>query len=298
MTHRGGVEICGVNDQTRISEIQTQIKGIGKMKRQSNLYRKLVTQSQNFLTKPSLANHFWRTSLLVLIILGFIANIPTNAAMINLVDYGINIDGASSFPGLGDPIPSGVDTSGFDAVAGLGTISVTVNGMNDHFTGAFFDHEIDEVVNGFFNEVGQDVGTPASGQSWEIDEPGFGNGDIFSNFTNSGPTLGSKLDNTIGSSVLGPTIFPDDVAMALGWTFSLADDEMAILDFVVSSTIPTSFYLAHSDPESLETIYLSSTIDIRNTTSSNPIPEPSTILLVAMGIIGLGLFNSRNKSQA
>ena len=69
--------------------------------------------------------------------------------------------------------------SGFDEATGIGQIVVTYDrGMGgDHYFVAFFDHDIDFLDNGDINETGAVVGMPATGQSWEIDEPGYVNGD-------------------------------------------------------------------------------------------------------------------------
>ena len=95
---------------------------------------------------------------------------PIHAATIDLIDYGINLDGASTFPTMGDALLGTVDVSSFDQNAGLGTLRVFVSGAGNHFVGAFFDHEIDETINTFFNESGHTVGVPETGQSWETEQ--------------------------------------------------------------------------------------------------------------------------------
>ena len=70
----------------------------------------------------------------------------------------------------------------------------------------FLDIEIDELVNTFFNEFGSVVGAPGAGLSWEIDEPGYVFGDIYTNF------VAGALDGTNGV----PSGSPDDVSFALG----------------------------------------------------------------------------------
>jgi len=197
------------------------------------------------------------------------------AADIALFDYGFNIDGTVSMPSQGDPVPVEVDLSGFDAVTGLGAIGVTMTGAGGaHSFDAFFDHEIDEAINTFFNETGAANGTALAGQSWEIDEPGAADGDIFLNFENS------ALDNGIGTSVFGDTVFPDDVSMAMGWDFSLVAGETALIELVLSEMAPASgFFLSHSDPASNATIYLSSSL--------TAIPVPAAAWLFGSGLLGL-----------
>src|SRR5688572_28622601 len=118
----------------------------------------------------------------------------TCSAEVNLFEFALNVDGTVSNPTQGDPTPAAVDLSGFDGSTGLGSITFSLTGAGSHYFGAFLDHEIDEPINTFFNELGAVSGAPQAGQSWEIDEPGFGAipGDIFDNF------LGGTLDNSIG----------------------------------------------------------------------------------------------------
>jgi hypothetical protein len=200
------------------------------------------------------------------------------ATSIDLFDWGLNIDGSLTIPG--DPIPASVDTSGFDFLSGLGTISITLTGSaGAHSVLGFFDHEIDEPINSYFNEKGAVSGVAAAGQSWEIDEPGFVDGDIFENFQNA------ALDNGIGTSIHGAGFSPlgDDISMAMGWDFVLSDAlDVAVIDFILSdTTIPSGFHLIHSDPQSDADIYFSSNLDITS------IPEPGTLILLVSGLFGL-----------
>jgi len=198
-------------------------------------------------------------------------------ADIGLYDWSVNIDGTVSNIGLsGDPVPGGMDTSLFDDVTGLGTITVTISAPGDHFVGLFVDHEIDQTVNTYFNETGAAVGTPAAGQTWEIDEPGWVNGDIYENLQWSDAT-GSWLDNGIGTSIYGDTAFPDDVSMAIGWEFSVALGFPAIVEFYLSDVAPLGgFYLIHNDPDSGASVYFSSDFSV--------VPLPGAVVLAGIGL--------------
>jgi hypothetical protein len=178
----------------------------------------------------------------------------SNAATIALFEAWVNID--SNVTDLLDlSPPSSVNLSGFDTATGLGTIRVTVTGVGSHFIDLFVDHEIDESSNTFFNEFGGAPGTPATGQSWEIDEPGYAFGNIYTHFA------ASALDNSIGVTVNAP----DDVSMALGWDFNLAASETALASFSLGTTQPAAgFFLSHTDPDSQATIYFSSSIQVRS----------------------------------
>jgi len=205
-----------------------------------------------------------------------------------LYDWAFNVDGTTSENYYNDPLPTGMNDGGFDWGTGLGTLTLTVTGTGAHFFTSFFDHQwsSDAVDDTYFNEYGWKSGSPAAGQSWEIDEPGYVFGDIYSNV----------LDNTLDNTNSVDINFLDDVSMAMGWNFSLDAGQNALITLILSATQPTGgFYLAHTDPGYQETIYFSSTL-IKRGGGDPTVPEPSTILLFGMGALGLaGLSRRRDK---
>ncbi len=233
-----------------------------------------------------------------LVLMVFLAS-GASAATIGLFEWAININSAIMDRAVVDgtpfdPIPPEVDVTSFDELSGLGSIIVTLTNMEasptDNFVAAFFDHEIDESINTFFNENGETGGVAAAGQSWEIDEPGYAFGDIFDNF------LASTLDNINAINTTNYS-FGEDVSMAMGWNFVLGVGETAVLTFNLTITEPTGFFLRHFDPESIAgdvfnppdpdaNVYLSSSLRI-------PEPFTTTMLLLAGGYIGLLGFNRR-----
>ncbi|MBU4327059.1 MAG: hypothetical protein KKB91_04850 [Proteobacteria bacterium] len=221
-----------------------------------------------------------------------------------LYDWGINIDGTSYclqgtcdydfFSGEGiqltslTDLPPSIDHSNFNLSDdvdpledGLGTLTITVTGAGAHSVSVYLDYDLDYSINGSLNETGETSGTPETGLSWEIDEPGWGStgtlgtggvayiGDIFSNFNDSGtlPSFVSRLDNKIFYDAFDGQYLDhiqpiEDTALAQSWDFNLVDGETVVITFIAGSTNPAGFYLVQkdTDPDSNTEVYLSSSI--------------------------------------
>ncbi|MCF6247090.1 MAG: PEP-CTERM sorting domain-containing protein [Desulfobacula sp.] len=208
------------------------------------------------------------------------------AAPITLYDWAFNVNGMTYEAALGDTLPGNFNDDNFNWDSGIGTLFVTFSpsSAGDYKILGFFDHEIVEGTNTFFNEYAFTTTSPQTGQTWEADESGF-LGDIYYNL------LDSQLDNTNGV----PKGFPDDVAMAMGWDFHLASDEYAIISFILDETEPESgFYLTHADQASSDAIFFSSSL---TTITTNPVPEPGTLILFGIGLIAISKFSVSNKKR-
>ena len=217
-----------------------------------------------------------------------------------------NVNEVLSGPFETDATPDGLSETGtgFDWTTGLGTLKWTspvATILEENVFIAFFDHEIDEATNTFFNETGSTSGSLATGQSWEIDDPWFDRntdskyiGNIFWNVFDSERSTGSLLENINGDdlalSEVPPgspeRLWPDDVSMAMGWDFLLDIDETATITLLLSTSAPASgFYLQQTDSDTGSSIFFSSTLEIGD--GSAVVPIPSAILLLGSGLAGL-----------
>ena len=218
-----------------------------------------------------------KNRLIVLVCLLVFSSLPIRAALITPAEWTYYIDGVVSDSLLNDPSP--VTGTLLDC---LGTLTWSTSVAGSHNFIAFFDYEIDEEINHIINETGWSHGTLSTEQSWEIGEPGYAFGDIYTN------VLSGSLDNTNGLEGL-----TSDASVALGWSFSLNELQTALIALMITDVAPTSgFYLQQYDPDSHSSVYFSSTLTISEP-SASPVPEPGTMLLLGCGIIGLSRFGRR-----
>ncbi|UCD36497.1 MAG: hypothetical protein JSU90_06640 [Nitrospiraceae bacterium] len=235
--------------------------------------------------------------------------LDTHAQTINF-DWGFNVDGTSwCFEGIDcdndivgfnmnmagiSSLPSFIDVSAIDLIdedflttpthTGLGNARVTVEGAGSHFVVGYFD--IDIGSNGF-DETGSAMGTPAAGQTWEVDEPGDGNsGDGTAGKAYVGDLLQFNLvENTLDNMVFYDALDDQflagrgDTALAMAWNFTLNAGEKVFIDFTLSTgTVPSGFHLAQTQLADSTTLYLSS--------AKTVVPEPiSSVLFIAGGAV-------------
>ncbi|MFB3827546.1 MAG: PEP-CTERM sorting domain-containing protein [Bryobacteraceae bacterium] len=210
------------------------------------------------------------------------ASPPAAADDVELFDYAFNLQGGYTLNAT-PVLPAGMamDDSGFDYLTGLGTL--TIQAFNPGSVLAILGLNIDitnynsDPPNLYSDEYGSVNGAAPAGLSYEIDEPGYTIGHLFDDV--AAGTL-HNLNAITPANV-------DDVAMALGWGFTLPAAHKATMTFVVSTSAPSSgFYLGQHDPVGPD-VYFSSNLNI-TPTGGGVVPEPSSWILLATVAGALG----------
>ena len=235
----------------------------------------------------------------------FVALIGSRTVMADyaLWDWGFNVDGSTEvLMDGGDPASFGQDLVGFDDRTGAGTVTFDISGTGSHNVDAFFDIELNETFNTWWNETASQGGSmsePAgTAFSWEVDEPGFAFGNIVDNLYVSDfdkavfPDLTAyETDNFLDQDGA------DDVAVGMGWDFILAEDQTAMLTFSVSETFDVNsgmFYLLQKDNSPnedgvIESLYFTSSLVING--GPTAVPEPTAMsMLLSAGFLFIGMF--------
>ena len=226
---------------------------------------------------------------IVALALGFIGFVALPAARADsLQSVLFNFDG-SQFNSAAYSTAPGVNVGGFDSTTGLGTITITVTAPGAHQYDVFFDNNL---VLPLFNEFGTNVGTPASGQTWEIGDSLVSSiyGDVqaggaLSN-TNMHP---GQTDNFLGGCdvTVDPTC-NGDASMAMGFQFTVPATEQAVITLNFSGTAPGGFYLQQTHPGDATNsaplnLFFDGNVAI-GAAGPPPVPEPSSLLLMGTGL--------------
>jgi hypothetical protein len=226
-------------------------------------------------------------------------SLPASAApIVELFEWSFNVtkDGTTNFY---DCVPSAGGCPVFQFVppqfGAQGALQATFTGAGNYVFAAFYDYELyDVAVDGgsFTNEYGQVAGAPGAGVSWEIDEPGYVFGDIFSHVSATPP----GLDNT---NAINLGAFPngDDVSFALARAFVLAADQEAILQITISETAPSGgFYLQQTDLATSQNLYFYTAMQVRDIGGGGAeIPEPATYVSLTIGATALMAMHLRRR---
>jgi hypothetical protein len=266
------------------------------------------------------------TRLFSWMVLGVTAFAP--AAFADIADYMLNVNGTTYCPGGGEAgVPGlcsstgGLGASGatgtldtvFPGGTGLGTETLVYNpGPGTYYVNLWLFENVD--LSNPFNEYGASSGSPATGETWQIDVP---DADYAGELGTAG--AGTIVSNTAGNTLSDTNYVPgqmsnsdlsscgfftspgtpvadcnDATSMALGFGFTLGSSEEELVSFTVSHTPPASgLYLSTTDPISLTTDYFYGSATTQSTSTPPPppptIPEPGSwiLLTTVAGILGL-----------
>jgi hypothetical protein len=253
---------------------------------------------------------------LILLSLGLVA-LSSAHADYSLQDLGINVNGTVTDASLGgNPFAvSGVNSAGFNSTTGLGTLTYTFNpgAAGTYFVDFFLDPQGGVT---YYNEYGIVGGSAAAGTSYQIDDSFQGT--IFNNFegntfdnSNDLPGTTSNYANACGYVSGGSC--NGDVALGLGFSFSLTSTQEAVITLGATTTNPGGFYLDDVHPVdpnnaavadyflqgSESTQSVTCTVNCGPPPPPPPTPEPAGEALVGGGVLlaGVLLRKLRRKSN-
>jgi hypothetical protein len=226
----------------------------------------------------------------------------------DLQDWEFNVNGTDYYPSGGATFGSvpGLDSSGFNSATGLGTFTLTFNpgAAGSYYIGAWF---FDPVGVPFYNEYGAVNGSPAAGQSWQVDVPDYDSdsnhtgtiiGNLEAGTLNDTNEIPGTADNYLGDCPSSPATpassCNDAVSMAQGFNFSLTANQEEVITLTLSSTNPGGFNLEDihpidgNNPSQAEVYYSASAVTEASCTVNcgppPPIPEPASWSLFGTAI--------------
>lgn len=215
------------------------------------------------------------------------------AASINLVSvegflhYGGVSTPAAAFSAVSPEFVSSLNAQNLGSFQ-FAWVNTTGAAINDLTFTLFVDPDIDRDDNTYFNEYGEflSFALPVLAPSaviafsdWEIDEPEYVFGDIYTN-ANAG-----ALDNSNGVPATGAA---DDVSMALLFRVaSLGAGETLTVTGTLSDTDAAG--LSQYDPTSNAFLYFNGYAETTTGAGSGDVPEPGSAILFLAGGAGLVL---------
>lgn len=246
-----------------------------------------------------------------LLIASTVMLLPALAFSSSLQDWEFNINGTTYYPAGGASLGSipGLDSSGFNATTGQGTLTVTFNnGPGTYYVGAYFYVPVGTPD---YNEYGVVNGAPVAGQSYQIDYPEYtgsgspnvGSGTIVDNLANGTLNDSNSVPGTVsnylancgayGGGAANPNC-NDLVSLATGFSFTVTAGNEEQVTFDLSTSDPGGFSVEDVHPvdgsnPSLSAIYLSgSATEVPLGTAPPPppgTPEPATWSLASLATV-------------
>jgi hypothetical protein len=163
-------------------------------------------------------------------------------------------------------------------LSGLGTLQYTVTGTGSHNFDAMIDDEAN-FANGPFHDSGSIVnaGSAPSYLSWEVGNPDTAaSGSIKAN--TEANTLDDANDVPSGNT---------DIAVALGFNFTLAAGQTATIDITESATAPASGL--YMEQQNVFDPYLYGTLTVSSPTNPGVPDNGATWLYMLLALTGLGV---------
>jgi hypothetical protein len=187
------------------------------------------------------------------------------ADTLSLYNWGFNVDGdiidKANTPG---PLPPSIHASGFNFNEGLGSLTVTVAGAGPHTVAIYFDHDLAAAQP--TSDFTADVGSPATGESWEVGPGSKAGVQLFNDF------LADSYTDTNSAPQ------PGDAAVGLAFSFVTTQaDPLGIITISVGATPPSSGFYLHQFNTLMGTT--PSDIYISASEANSAIPEPASALL-------------------
>ena len=241
----------------------------------------------------------------------------TAAFSSSLQDWEFNVNGTSYLASNGATtaqVPD-LNLSGFNITTGQGTVQFVFNpgSAGTYYIAAWF---FNAVSTPFYNEYGAQNGSPAAGQTWQIDIPDY-DSDAVHTGTIVANTAAGTLDNTnhipgttndyTGSCSAGASC-NDATSMAMGFKFTLTSSQEEVINLLLSPTNPGGFYLEQVHPvdganNSATDLFFSGVATTQPNSGPPPppppppnSPEPTTWALLTIGL-GMVILVKRRMSS-
>jgi len=230
---------------------------------------------------------FARYAFLGLLALLALSQAAMASSLPSLADWCVNVNGdvataCNGAGGGGANSQAGINMANFDTTLEPGTntlgyIAITLNPGVTGYASFYADYDLDYSTYGSFDDSAKTVNTLPTGWGFEAGDPNSSN--IFSDFSSNALTN----TNSVGSPS-GPPNECCDVSFALsvgGLNVGASADD---LTFTVSKSAPPSgFYIQQTNTDLGDSIYLSANLTPVNSGPPTLTPEPSTLILVALG---------------